>query len=78
MSRTIQINFGSLPFTELNGYIEFTNNTLYTEFGSWRLQMLFPGMLIFKMFIMIKLSHTKHSKNSSYTRRLLKLCKFFV
>nr|WDA66166.1 ribosomal protein S3 [Lithothamnion corallioides] len=39
MAKTVQCNFGSLPLTKLNGYIEYSNNTLYTKFGSCGLKI---------------------------------------
>nr|UVF63039.1 ribosomal protein S3 [Synarthrophyton patena] len=39
MSKTVKCNFGSLPLTKLNGYIEYSHNTLYTKFGSCGLKI---------------------------------------
>lgn len=39
MSKTIKCNFGSLPLTKLNGYIEYSDSTIYTKFGSCGLKV---------------------------------------
>lgn len=39
MTKVIKFNFGSLPLTLLNGYIEYSNSTIYTKFGSCGLKI---------------------------------------
>ncbi len=39
MSKTIKYNFGSIPLTKLNGYVEYSNNRLFTKFGSCGLKL---------------------------------------
>lgn len=34
MSKTIKCNFGSIPLTKLNGYVDYSKDTLFTKFGS--------------------------------------------
>lgn len=39
MSKTIKCNFGIIPLTKLNGYIDYSNNTFFTKFGSCGLKI---------------------------------------
>lgn len=34
MSKIIKCNFGTIPLTKLNGYIDYSTNTIFTKFGS--------------------------------------------
>lgn len=39
MAKTMHCNFGSLSLTKLNGYTEYSVNTIYTKFGSCGLKI---------------------------------------
>lgn len=41
MSKTLKCNFGSIPLTSLNGYIEYSNECFFTKFGSCGLKLWF-------------------------------------
>lgn len=34
MSKLIKCNFGTIPSTKLNGYVDYSTNTIFTKFGS--------------------------------------------
>nr|YP_009660492.1 ribosomal protein S3 [Corallina chilensis]QCS25440.1 ribosomal protein S3 [Corallina chilensis] len=39
MAKTIKCNFGSVPLTKLNGFIDYSNNTIFTKFGTCGLKI---------------------------------------
>ena len=39
MSKTIKCNFGTIPLTKLNGYIDYSKTTFFTKFGSCGLKV---------------------------------------
>ena len=34
MAKIVKCNFGTIPLTKINGYIDYSTNTLFTKFGS--------------------------------------------
>ena len=39
MAKTIKCNFGIIPLTQLNGYIDYSKNTFFTKFGACGLKI---------------------------------------
>ena len=39
MAKTIKCNFGTIPLTKLNGYIDYSSSTFFTKFGSCGLKV---------------------------------------
>nr|YP_009589026.1 ribosomal protein S3 [Corallina ferreyrae]QBL75542.1 ribosomal protein S3 [Corallina ferreyrae] len=39
MAKTIKCNFGLVPLTKLNGFIDYSNNTIFTKFGTCGLKI---------------------------------------
>jgi ribosomal protein S3 len=39
MAKTIKCNFGTIPLTKLNGYIDYSKTTFFTKFGSCGLKI---------------------------------------
>jgi ribosomal protein S3 len=39
MAKTIKCNFGTIPLTKLNGYVDYSKTTFFTKFGSCGLKI---------------------------------------
>lgn len=46
MTRTLKCNFGSVPLTKLNGYIDYSTSTFFTKFGSCGFKLWFFYVLV--------------------------------